>query len=97
MSSESVCQAARSWVEVGSFHTRLFGVVYVTCGDFDMIYIFNRSWVDTRGQQYITHLHTNSTHNTEIGKLESAGRAPSCELYPGICLTTEEKARKNLS
>jgi hypothetical protein len=23
MSSESVCQVARSWVEVGSFHTRL--------------------------------------------------------------------------
>ena len=34
MSSESVCQVAHSWVEVGSFHTRLFGVVYVTCGDF---------------------------------------------------------------
>jgi hypothetical protein len=33
MSSESVCQVARSWVDVGSFHTRLFGVVYVTCGD----------------------------------------------------------------
>jgi hypothetical protein len=61
------------------------------------IYIFNRSWVDTRWQQYITHLHTNSTNNTELGKLGSAGRAPSCELYPGICLTTEEKARKNLS
>jgi hypothetical protein len=43
------------------------------------------------------HLHTNSTHNTEIEKLGSAGRAPSCELYPGICLTTEEKSRKNLS
>jgi hypothetical protein len=28
---------------------------------YDMIYIFNRSWVDTRWQQYITHLHTNST------------------------------------
>jgi hypothetical protein len=28
MSSESVCQIARSWVDVGSFHTRLFGVVY---------------------------------------------------------------------
>jgi hypothetical protein len=26
-----------------------------------MIYIFNRSWVDTRWQQYITLLHTNST------------------------------------
>jgi hypothetical protein len=25
-------------------------------------------------QQYITHLHTNSTHNTEKGKLGSAGR-----------------------
>jgi len=34
MSSESVCQIARSWVDVGSFHTRLFGVVYVTCGYF---------------------------------------------------------------
>jgi hypothetical protein len=28
MSSESVCQIARSWVDVGRFHTRLFGVVY---------------------------------------------------------------------
>jgi hypothetical protein len=32
------------------------------------IYIFNRSWVDTQWQQYITNLHTNSTHNTEKGK-----------------------------
>ena len=34
MSSESVCQVACSWVEVHSFHTHLFGVVYVTFGDF---------------------------------------------------------------
>ena len=34
MSSESVCQVARSWVDVGSFHTCLFGAVYVTCGGF---------------------------------------------------------------
>jgi hypothetical protein len=34
MSSEPVCQVARSWVDVGSFHTHLFGVVYVTCGSF---------------------------------------------------------------
>ena len=34
MSNGSVCQVARSWVDVGSFHTRLFGVVYVTRGDF---------------------------------------------------------------
>jgi len=29
--------------------------------------------------------------------LKSADRAPTCELNPGICLTTEEKAQKNLS
>ena len=34
MSSDSVCQVARSWVDIGSFHTRLFGVVYVNRGDF---------------------------------------------------------------
>jgi hypothetical protein len=34
MSSDSVCQVARSWVDVGSFHTCLLGVVYMNCGDF---------------------------------------------------------------
>ena len=34
MPSESVCQVSRSWMDVGNFQTRLFGVVYVTCGDF---------------------------------------------------------------
>jgi hypothetical protein len=29
MSSDSVCQVARSWVDVGSIHMRLFGVVYL--------------------------------------------------------------------
>ena len=29
--------------------------------------------------------------------MKSADRAPTCEFNPGICLTTEEKARKNLS
>jgi len=33
-------------------------------------------------------------HNSLIRK--SADRAPSCEVYPGICLT-EGKARKTLS
>ena len=28
--------------------------------------------------------------------IESAARAPSLKLYPGICLTTEGKAWKNL-
>jgi len=34
MSSKSACQVACSWVDVGSFHMHLFGVVYMTCGDF---------------------------------------------------------------
>jgi hypothetical protein len=44
------------------------------------IFIFNLNWVDTRWQQYITHLHTNSTHNTGKAKLGSAGRAPSLRV-----------------
>jgi hypothetical protein len=44
--------------------------------------VFNRSWVDTWWQHYITNLHTNSTHNTEKGKLVSAGRALSLRIIP---------------
>ena len=29
--------------------------------------------------------------------MKSVDRAPTCEFNPGTCLTTEEKARKNLS
>jgi hypothetical protein len=63
-----------------------------------MIYVFNRSWVDTRWQQYSTHLRTNNTQNTvngtyitvkklyttikKITNLGSAGRAPSLRVIP---------------
>jgi hypothetical protein len=67
-----------------------------------LLFIFNYNWVDTRWQQYSTHLHTNSTQNTENGtyitikrknwELRAVPRL--CDSYPGICLTTEEKARK---
>jgi hypothetical protein len=69
---------------------------------FDMLYFVNCKLVDTRWQQYSTHLHKNSTQNTENGtyitiknkKLGSAGCALSLPVTPpGICLTTEEKAR----
>jgi len=57
-----------------------------------------------------THLHTYNTWNnindnrttqiTTITQITSCGRARAvprlCEFYPGICLTAEEKARKNL-
>jgi hypothetical protein len=44
-----------------------------------------------------THLHTNNAQNDTInlGRVRVVPRL--CELYSGICLTTEEKTRKNLS
>jgi hypothetical protein len=40
---------------------------------------------------------SNDRTNTVILTWKSADRSPSLREYPGICLTTEEKARKNLS
>jgi len=44
-------------------------------------------------QYTFTHNTRNNTVN--LGRVRTVPRL--CELYPGICLTTEEKARKNLS
>jgi hypothetical protein len=62
------------------------------------IYIFNLSWVDTRWQQYITNLHTNSTHNTEKGKLGSAHRAPSYDKprYRSVFSCNSDGSRSSL-
>ena len=74
--------------------------------------IFNCNWVATRWQLYSTHVHTNNTekdtkqtihkttqkvHRTtqKLGRVRVMPHL--CGFYPGICLTTEEKARKNLS
>ena len=65
----------------------------------------NCSWVPTRWQQHGTHLHTNSTQNdtkqTIHRTTQHFGRVRAvphlCGVYPGICLTTEEKSRKILS
>jgi hypothetical protein len=55
---------------------------------YDMIYIFYSSWVDTRWQQYITHLHINSTlthkqhayyRDRKIGK---CGPCPVLRMIP---------------
>jgi len=72
---------------------------------YDIIYLLNYSCVATRWQQYSTHLHTDSTQNNTKHTIyttqfllfwKSAGRARLCQLYPGIGITTEEKARKTL-
>jgi hypothetical protein len=62
------------------------------------------------GQLFSTHVHTNSTGNVrkqtiprpqnihrttqQLGRVWAVPRL--CGFYPGLCLTTEEKARKNL-
>ena len=57
----------------------------------------NCNCVDARWQQYSTHLHKNSTQNNTIN-LGRVRTVPGlCEFYPGICLTTEEKSRRNIS
>jgi hypothetical protein len=74
---------------------------------YDMIWydIFNYNWVATRWQKYSIHLHTNNIQNDtkqtihkttqKLGRVRTVPRL--CGFYTGICLTTEEKARKNLS
>jgi len=44
-----------------------------------------------------THL-TQTIHRTQLTNWEERRQCPVfCELYPGICLTTEKKAQKSLS
>jgi hypothetical protein len=60
-----------------------------------MIYIFNHNWVDTRWQQYITHLHTNNTRNTEKGELGKCGLCPIFVSYTlAFALQPRKKHRK---
>jgi hypothetical protein len=64
-----------------------------------IIIIINRNLVDTRWQQYSTHLHAQYTEYTDRNirntkkKLVVHAVPCLCELYFGICHTTEEKAQ----
>ena len=51
----------------------------------------------TPGGSSTVHINTQTIHRTtqQFGRVRAVPRP--CELYPGICLTTEEKARKTLS
>ena len=51
----------------------------------------------TPGGSSTVHIYTQTIYRTTQKFWNSAGRAPPCRLYPGICLTTEEKAGENLS
>ena len=71
---------------------------------YDMIYLIVIGL--TPGGSSTVRIYTQTIHGTTQNKQyieqhKNFGRVPSvprlCELYTGICLTTEEKARKNLS
>jgi hypothetical protein len=69
-----------------------------------MIYLLTA--IGLTGGSITVHIYTQTVHRTiqnkqyieqnkNFGSMRAAPRL--CEVYPGICLTAEEKARKNLS
>jgi hypothetical protein len=69
-----------------------------------MIYLLTAIGFPPGGSSTV-HIYTQTIHRTTqnrqyIEQHKNFGRVRAvlrlCELYPGICLTTEEKARKNL-
>jgi hypothetical protein len=72
---------------------------------YDMIYLLTAIGFPPGGSS-IVHIYTKTIHRTTQNKQyieqhKNCGRARAvprlCGLYPGICFTTEENARKNLS
>jgi hypothetical protein len=70
-----------------------------------MIYLLTAIGLPPGGSN-TAHIYTQTVHRTTQNKQyieqhKNFGRVRAlprlCELYPGICFTTEEKARKNLS
>jgi hypothetical protein len=69
----------------------LLTAIGLTPGDSCTVHIYTQTIQNDTKQT----IHRTIHRATQIWK--SAGRARLCKLYPGICLTTEEKARKTLS
>ena len=61
-----------------------------------MIYLLTAIGL-TPGGSSTVHIYTQTVHRITQLICEVRAVPRLCELYPGICLTTEEKARKNLS
>jgi hypothetical protein len=71
-----------------------------------MIYLLTAIGLPPGGSSTV-HIYTQTVHRTtqstqtvhrttqQLGRVQAGPRL--CKLYPDICLTTEEKARKNLS
>jgi hypothetical protein len=72
---------------------------------YDMMYLLTAIGLPPGGSSTV-HIYTQTVHRTtknkqyieqqkHFGTVRAVPRL--CELYPGICVTTEEKARTNLS
>ena len=80
-------------------------MVYLTAigqppGGSSTVHIYTQT-IDNNTKQYIEQ-HKNTQNNIKIQRTtQKLGRVRAvprpCGFYPGICLTTQEKARKNLS
>jgi hypothetical protein len=62
-------------------------------------YIINCNWVDTRWQQYSTHIHTNRTQNTENGtyitiKRKKIGKSGPCPVFASYTLAIALQLKK---
>ena len=71
---------------------------------YDILYLWSTIELIPGGSSTV-HIYSQTVHRTQwnrirrkhkiLGRVRAVPRL--CELYPGICLKTEEKARKNLS
>jgi len=61
-----------------------------------MIYLLIAIGLKPGGSSTV-HIYTQTVHRTTQLLWEECGLCPVFKLYPGICLTTEEKARKTHS
>ena len=80
-------------------------MIYLTANGFtpggsSTVHIYTQKCIEqhNRHKQYNNTIDTNNTENNTVHKLGRVRAMPRlCEVFPGIYLTTEEKARKNLS
>jgi hypothetical protein len=84
-------------------HLYIYIYMYIYIYTHTHIYIhtyFNCNWVETRWQQYSTHLHTNNTHNTENGtyitiKRNKFGKCRPCPIFASYTLAFALQLRKS--
>jgi hypothetical protein len=74
----------------------LLTAIGLTPGGSSTVHIYTQTIKNDTKQKYIEqHKNKQYIEQHKYGRVRAVPRL--CKLYPGICLTTEEKARKNLN